>query len=216
MKKLILSLAVITILFSCSSDSNSNSNNPSNGNVEYEFTITINGIVHKINGNTANGYNDGSSSSSANNSCRSWIQGNFHGIFLSISDITESNHVNGNDISCSISLPSTHLGIIDAQVLISGEAMNSFVTSSSASSQNFVVTNGTNNTNSLTYNAMVNRVPLNITDLGTETIETGGDTVFGNSIKGNFSGTVYLQPSGVVSHTIPLQLTIDFKAIRFY
>jgi hypothetical protein len=59
-------------------------------------------------------------------------------------------------------------------------------------------------------------VPLNITDLGTETIGTGGDTVFGNTIKGNYSGTVYLQPIGVVSHSIPLQLTIDFKAIRFY
>ena len=54
MKKLILFLAVTTILFSCSSDSNSSNNNNNNSftnSMDYEFTITINGEVHKIKGN---------------------------------------------------------------------------------------------------------------------------------------------------------------------
>ena len=52
MKFKLLLLSFLTILSACNSDSNIN---PNAQNVDYEFTITINGLSHKIKGNTVNG-----------------------------------------------------------------------------------------------------------------------------------------------------------------
>ena len=69
-------------------------------------------------------------------------------------------------------------------------------------------------------------IPIVITDLGTPTTtKTPYDFLspynYGQTIKGNYSGTIYLQrcsnlgtSSGGCYYDIPVVLSIDFKALR--
>jgi hypothetical protein len=89
MKKIILIIAIIALSYSCSSsdDSNSSNDNPSNGNVNYEFTITINGEVHKVEGNTTNGIPIGSVNAGLNyinNECEVLNNGGQNGCLLKL------------------------------------------------------------------------------------------------------------------------------------
>ena len=205
MKKLILILTLTSLLFSCSNGGNaSSSNTPTTGNnVDYEFTITINGQVNKVKGNTANGIPMGQAGpyfngySYINNSCN-WTTSNPY-VVLKINDVTASNYVSGQTIYCQILLQNALLGTCQGLVGLSGGPLNSLSNSASFSFQNYL--------------------PINITDLGTTpTINAlnGAISSFGNSIKGNYSGTIDLTVmtnSGTVIH-YPAQISIDFKAVR--
>ena len=69
-----------------------------------------------------------------------------------------------------------------------------------------------------------NKLPINITDLGTGTIYPQTPPLpyynFGQTLKGNYSGTIYLRShsnsNGIGVCDIPVQLSIDFKALRMY
>ena len=118
MKKLILLLTIITLSFSCSSDSNSNSNNPSNGNVNYYFKIKINGVEHKVQGNTSGFAVGNDNTSDLNpNTCEAQVAG---GISLSfvIADITRPNYVSGQNLAISLAIPNCHVGLNEATLTI--------------------------------------------------------------------------------------------------
>ncbi len=219
MKKIILLLAFVSILSSCSNGGNaSSSNTPTTGNnVDYEFTITINGQVNKIKGNTANGipmgqavpYSNGYSY--INNSCH-WTTNNPF-VLLKINDVTASNFITGQNMYCSIMLQNALLGICQGQVTLAGGAFDSVATSLGAViNGGWSVTNGANGSSN-------HYLPINITDLGTIPTTNGGAySGFGNTFKGNYSGTIYLprinnSSTGLV-YDIPVQLSIDFKAVR--
>lgn len=62
-------------------------------------------------------------------------------------------------------------------------------------------------------------IPVVITDLGTtKTLSNNGSWYsFGQTIKGNYSGTIYLwrlASGSDIFYDIPVQFSIDFKALR--
>ena len=101
MKFKLLLLSFLTILSACNkSDSNIN---PNAQNVDYEFTITINGLSHKIKGNTVNGI------PMTPNSC--WASNPSGLVSLKIKDVSASNYIIGQVLGCTISLPNLDLGL---------------------------------------------------------------------------------------------------------
>jgi hypothetical protein len=211
MKKYIL-LAFVSLLISCSNDNDSSSNPTKVKNVEYEFTITINGQVNKIKGNTADGIPMGQAGpyfngySYINNSCN-WTTSNPF-VVLKINDVSASNYVSGQNMYCSIMLQNTLLGTCQGMVTLSGGAFDSVATSLGAPRWNWSITNGATGFS-------INYLPINITDLGTiPTTNTGAISSFGSTFKGKYSGTVYLMNATNGHFTIPVQLSIDFKAVR--
>jgi len=219
MKKLILLLTIIALSFSCSSDSNSNSNNASNGNVDYEFTITINGEVHKVKGNSSNGIPSGAPGvGNISNKCLSINNSSFGAsVQLGINDVTTSNYISGQNMQIIITLPNPLLGTNQAAISFTGNYFDTLATSLgsnylrflSISSALVTVNGGSTNSN----------IPIIITDLGTPTtlVNNGLTYSFGQTIKGNYSGTIYLSRlvNGVgIFYDIPVSLSINFKALR--
>ena len=222
MKKLILLLTIVSILFSCSSDNNNLSNNNGNSftnSMDYEFTITINGEVHKIKGNTVNGIPNGyinSTSHTINNKCFALIGSQSSVIsYFAINDITAPNYISGQNLECQISFPNLLLGSNQAIVNFNGGYFQTLATSLGALNFFFLTTSG-----ALSNNQTINRIPISITDLGTGTIYPQTPPLpyynFGQTLKGSYSGTVYLQNPNNGQFTIPVQLSIDFKAVRYY
>ena len=222
MKKLILLLTIVSILFSCSSDNNNLSNNNGNSftnSMDYEFTITINGEVHKIKGNTVNGIPNGyinSTSHTINNKCFAGIGSQSTVIsYFAINDVTAPNYISGQNLECQIYFPNLLLGSNQAMVNFNGGYFQTLATSLGALNFFFLTTSG-----ALSNNQTINRIPISITDLGTGTIYPQTPPLpyynFGQTLKGSYSGTVYLQNPNNGQFTIPVQLSIDFKAVRYY
>jgi len=218
MKKIILLISFTSLLFSCSNGGNasSNNNNPTSGtNVDYEFTITINGQIHKIKGNTTNGVPSGASSMyNTTNQCLVYNSGLYPIVYLKINDVSAPNYISGQNLECRISLPNLLMGTNQAQIMFIGSYFDSLYTSAGYSSPNFYNFQTTNGT----YNSSIaNKLLINITDLGTNT--TNIFTAIGQTLKGNYSGTIYMErglSSGAQVCDIPVTLSIDFKAIRNY
>lgn len=233
MKKIILLLIFTTLLHSCSSDSSSSSNNNGNNNggnngnsftnsMDYEFTITINGEVHKVKGNTTNGIPKGTvftGTNYINNQCEIISAGVQKIVYLKINDLTTSNYISGQNMECQITLPNLLLGINEAQVLFNGSYFDSVSTSLGAYSQGsgisfywFQSISGPSNS------TFSRKIPITITDLGTTSSNTNNPGYiynFGQTVKGNYSGTIYLS-SNLTNYNIPVQISIDFKALRNY
>ena len=229
MKKLVLLSIFTSLLFSCSSDSSSSSSNNGNNNgnsftnsMDYEFTITINGEVHKVKGNTTNGIPKGSVQSASlnwiNNQCEVLDTAGQKWVYLKINDITAANYLSGQNLECRISFPNLLSGTNQAQIYFYGSYITNLFTSLSPTNSNVWQT-----TNGLYNQSISNKLPINITDLGTGTIYPQTPPLpyynFGQTLKGNYSGTIYLRrmtSSGNVTYDIPVQLSIDFKALRMY
>jgi hypothetical protein len=220
MKKLFLLLAFVSILYSCSNGGNASSSN-NNGNsftnsMDYEFTITINGQVNKIKGNTTNGIPVSSNYSAlheVNNSCVVRDGGNsIKHTILEIDDVTTNNYISGQNISCQIDFSNLLLGINQANVYFTGGYVQTLATSLGAA--NFI---GFQTTSGASNPLNQHILPINITDLGTTSSDyTGPPYTFGQTLKGNYSGTIYLFSTTDGQYTIPVQLSIDFKALRMY
>ena len=220
MKKIILLISFTSLLFSCSNGGNasSNNNNPTSGtNVDYEFTITINGQIHKIKGNTTNGVPSGVSDMyNTTNQCQAINAGGLGPcVYLKINDVSAPNYISGQNLECRINLPNLLMGTNQAQVMFYGSYFDSLYTGSGytpiTNNYLFQTTNGTYNSSS------ANKLLINITDLGTNT--TNIYSAIGQTLKGNYSGTIYLKrslSSGAQVCDIPVILSIDFKAIRNY
>ena len=222
MKKLILFLAVTTILFSCSSDSNSNSNNPSNGNVNYYFKIKINGVEHKVQGNTS-GFAVGNDNTSDQNpnTCEAYIdQG--ASLLFKIADITRPNYVSGQNLYINLSIPNCQVGLNEATLAIQNSPVwNDFVLSPTNNpiicgyfgpgACPFVENSGLycgNTSASCQYplwQSYVGKITVNITDMGTPSEDSPTNSPsnyyfnYGNTVKGSFNGPIYFGNSSMNS-----------------
>ena len=231
MKKLILFLTILSLLCSCSSDNNNSSNNNGNSfsnSMDYEFTITINGEVHKVKGNTTNGIPKGyiqSLTNYINNECEIIsIPGQTQKILtLKINDVTASNYISGQNLECRITFPNLLMGTNQATVRFLGAYFDTVSSNLGA----FNLGNGTGisgfqTINGISNSSILNIIPITITDLGTTSTNPNvwSPTTpfsFGETLKGNYSGTIYLpQNNNINSYNIPLQISIDFKALRMY
>jgi uncharacterized protein YxeA len=233
MKKLILLLTIITLLYSCSSDSNSNSNNPSNGNVNYYFKIKINGVEHKVQGNTSgfavgniNVYNQNP------NNCYASI-GTTTSLFFTIADITKPNYISGQTLQLIVQIPNCHLGLNQADVInLTSPVFSDFYSNSGSNSSGiFVENSGLYCGGPLSlcqyplWQSFTNKITINITDLGTPT-ESNSTTPsinlinYGNTFKGSFNGPIYYGTSStssgvqVFNMNIPMQFSMEFEAYR--
>ena len=233
MKKLILLLTVITILFSCSSDSNSNSNNPSNGNVDYYFKIKINGVEHKVQGNTS-GFavnNNDNDFDNNPNACQAQI-GTTTSLFFKIADITRPNYISGQALWMQVSIPNCQVGLNQANLgYITSPVWDDFVQNSSETNGVFVENSGLYYITNFycqgpLLSQFVGKITINITDMGTPTqYPSSNPSVYlynyGSTVKGNFNGPIYYGTSSINSGcgqinnmNIPMQFSMEFEAYR--
>lgn len=220
MKKLILLLTFIPLLFSFSDNSNSINklNNHSAPFRRYEFTITINGEVHKIKGNAfsgipnGNGYFPGNPTQRVSpNTCIASNFGIEKTVSLAINDVTANNYESGQNLTCAIALPNLLLGVNKANITFSGAYFDSLGETLGSKNFNFQTVSGAPD------NSKLGKLPITITDLGqAPTIDRMRFYSFGETLKGSYSGTIYLKNTSDGNFTIPVQLSIDFKAIRMY
>jgi hypothetical protein len=219
MKKIYTLIVVLTIgLFhSCSTNNDTSSGN--NG-VNYEFTITINGVVHKVKGNSRDGIPSAALGVVGNisNKCVSINNSSFGGsVQLGINDVTTPNYISGQNMQIIINLPNPLLGTNQAAISFTGNYFDTLATSLGSNYLGFMSVSSTLVTvNGVSPN---NNIPIIITDLGTPTtlVNNGATYSFGQTIKGNYSGTIYLSRlvNGVgIFYDIPVTLSIDFKALR--
>jgi hypothetical protein len=223
MKKIITLVLIITfgIFSSCTTN---NDTSAGNNNVEYEFTITVNGQVHKVKGNTRDGIPTATSGAGyISNKCISVNNSAFGAsVQLGINDVTTPNYISGQNMQIIITLPNPLLGTNQASISFSGNYFDTLASSlgaytntgfNSYSSTLVAVNGGSRNT----------IIPFVISDLGTPTtlVNNGSTYSFGQTIKGNYSGTIYLNrcsnlgtSNGGCYYDIPVQLSIDFKAVR--
>jgi hypothetical protein len=211
MKKLVLLLTIITLSYSCSSDSNSNSNNPSNGNVNYYFKIKINGVEHKVQGNTSDDNNQ--------NGCSASV-GSTTVLGFSINDITSPNYISGQYLSIGVTITNCHVGLNQANIYISSPVKDAFY-QPLAPTSDIVENSGLYclTVSSLPYplfSTYANKITINITDMGTP----NGPQGFGNTFKGSYNGPIYfgnmtlMNNLNVFNMNIPMQFSMEFEAYR--
>lgn len=218
MKKIIFILAVVSYLYSCSNGGNvssSNNNNSSNGNVDYYFKIKINGVEHKIQGNTSDlgGYNP--------NVCSANI-GTTTVLTFIIADVTRPNYVSGQNLQVQVHIPNCHVGLNQATIYINNSpVLDSFhVNSGTTGFYAWVENSGLyciNTNNCPSYlSSYTNKITLNVTDMGTP----AQGLLYGNTFKGSYNNTVYFTNGAVsvntqnINFNIPMQFSIDFEAYR--
>lgn len=226
MKKSILFLAIASLFLSCSgSDSSGNSSgNSFTNSMDYEFTITVNGEAHKVKGNTTDGMPTAFGyPHEINNQC-AVINSTEKSVMLKINDVTAVNYISGQNLECRIILPNLLMGINQAQVMFFGSYFDSIYTNLGYTNPtqgncNFSIVRGG------AFYSVNNKLPITITDLGTNTTIPQTPPLpyfnFGETIKGNYTGTIYLwrqqSPStGTFIYDVPVSLSIDFKALRMY
>lgn len=233
MKKLILFLAFISLSLGCSSDSdsNSNSNNPSNGNVNYYFKIKINGVEHKVQGNTGgfavginNTYNQNP------NNCYAQI-GTTTILLFTIADITKPNYVSGQTLQLLVQIPNCQLGLNQADMTtFLSPVRDNFLQNPNAQFSPFVEASGLYCGSPSTLcqypAASFGKITINVTDLGTPTVSnstTPNNNLlnYGNTFKGSFNGPIYYGTSSTNSNfqtiynmNIPMQFSMEFEAYR--
>jgi hypothetical protein len=195
--------------------------------MDYEFTITINGEVHKVKGNTTNGIPKGmvqSLTNYINNQCEVFQNGVQKVVYLKINDITAPNYISGQNLECQIHLPNLLLGTNEATIYFSGGYFDTIASNLGAYS--FGSGSGFSYFQSISgpfNSSLQKKIPITITDLGTTSTNPTlwSPTTpynFGQTVKGNYSGTIYLSSnnSALTNYNIPVQISIDFKALRMY
>ena len=226
MKKSILFLTIASLFLSCSNSDSSGGGN-SAGNVDYFFNININGVEHKVQGNTS-GFGTGINGNIYMlnpNVCQATISTTTMVEFM-IADITKPNFISGQSLLFQLYIPNCHIGQNRAYVMISQSPLyDSFrlnLPLNTGRVLGFVQNSGFYNTGSNSYLDFMNYITVNITDMGTSTgPNTGNQLVqlynYGNTLKGNFTGPVYFPSTDTMAGyncNIPMQLNISFSAYR--
>lgn len=218
-------LSFTTFFLSCSSESNSTNNNGNSfaNSMDYEFTININGEVHKVKGNTTNGIPYGTVNAAVNlinNQCIINDNSGQKFMYLQINDVTTPNYISGQNMLCQLNTNNLLMGSTLFSVALSGSYFSTLFTSlGSTAGVSWQTVSGPQD-----YN-IAGKLPINITDLGTGTLYPQTPPLpyynFGQTLKGNYSGTIYLSNhylngSGVRIYDIPVPFSINFKALRMY
>jgi hypothetical protein len=192
-KILIINIAFL-LLQSCSSSesSPSSSSDANSRNVDYEFNLTIDNNTYKVRGNTKD---DAGFRGPVKNLCTAngaWS------IKLSITDVTYWNYLSGNPKSLFLSSSTFFVKGIN------------YLNTDLGFYKMYNAAPGTAATD--------DRIPVNITDLGTPSTGTLGtsDYKYGNTLKGNYTGVMYTIPAGSNRATTPHNVSFDFKAVRLY
>ena len=225
-------------------NNNTNSANTSSQPIiDYEFTVNLNGVTHKIKGKIPDSYPFGNSitgnSDSCGNVCKALISNSIgtH-VSLEIDDTLAINYINGGMLEIQIrffsslnpldninlgnnyveiwlannSGPSTLGGITYLDSLMSsiGVPTSAGVYGVSSTAGDFTpvelnISDLGTASNMITYP----NLPLNVCD------PIGSLYTFGETVKGNFSGNVFVGPALGNAYDNSLFLEIDFQSIRY-
>jgi hypothetical protein len=183
--------------------------------VDYYFKIKINGVEHKVQGNTS-----GLAAAYNPNLCKATI-GTTTFLDFQIADITKSNYVSGQNLLVLVSIPNCHLGLNQAQLSIQSPVLDAFKSSVLPYASDIFVENsglyGAYSNQSNSYTLYSNKITLNVTDMGTS---PSASSPFGSTFKGSYNGTVYFTNDSVggntqsISFDIPMQFSMEFEAYR--
>ncbi|WP_396192537.1 hypothetical protein [Flavobacterium sp.] len=232
MKNNILLLTMSLFFLSCSSDSNPDNNNSvdNNNNIDYDFSIKINGITHNVQGNTDNfGENNLNMFTLNPNNCYAQV-GTTTILRFTVADITRPNFITGQNLEIQLSIPNCHVGENEATLsFLTSPVLDAFRASLNGNYTGATVENSglycsIGAGSSCTYPQLSNnKITINITDMGSSTIQNTGSEIinditnYGNTLKGNFSGPLYVSTDltgSVVTCTTPLQFSMSFSAYR--
>ena len=207
---------------SCEEEAKLSPTSSSANPVDYEFTIKLNGVSHKIQGNTSitvpiggvgsNGCYAASFSSSGTS------------IMLDLNDASATNYITGQILGFNISFDNLLLGNSIANVSSSSLGTNSYMSSFINNTLVGAYNNGSFLQISSTATLDATPTPLTfiITDLGTPTVQNPMPTsisdmyIWGETLKGSFSGTVFAKSNiSPRPFDVPFQLEISFEVIRY-
>jgi hypothetical protein len=216
-KNILLFLVLIFSFFSCEEETKSSAVNP----IDYEFTVKLNGVSHRIQGNTSMSVPIAGIGS---NSCYSSSMSTMgKSLQLELNDPSASNYVSGQNISFLLSFENLLLGNSLATVASVNYGANSYLSS-------FIDGLGAYNNSSIfrissAPTSDYTPIPLtfDILDLGTPSVQNPNPTtsfsdmyIWGEALVGSFSGTVYAQSGSILgNYDIPFQLEISFEVIRY-
>ena len=202
MKKL-LYLFLTVLIVACSGEDSNNSNNNSNNsnNVDYFFEVEFGGVINRVQGNisTTNNF-------ITKNKCYTAIVPQW-ATSLSISDITDVSYVSGQTMNLFLVLDDAQLGSNTGRISqLSGSYISDYLISIGSlpgTGANFKEY-GTGDMGVITN--------INVTDLGTQPINTGVD--FGETLKATYQGVLYFYNQDTGEFDLPEPLRIEFSAVR--
>ena len=188
--------------------------------MDYRFTIKLNGDTHSIQGITSS-TNVPLAGFAGSNMCYATKSITSASVTLAINDVSASNYLNGQNLSLNISFPNLLLGNSLANVSFTNFDPNSYI----SSFFNSIGAGSFSQISSTSVSSISNITPLtfNITDLGTPTVQNTNPSSanindwydWGETLKGNFNGTVYARSSSGSEYNVPFQLEIDFEVLRY-
>lgn len=202
-------ISLTSILTSCNQNNPQPNPNPNttSANSIWKFKFTINGTTYKAEGNNTNDYNGG------DNFCYASGTNEIKEIYMRINTLNPASYISGGFGAAAITIDNPILGTnpLTSCALISIPWYNNNLPITSPSYDGYSLTlNGPKLLNSNVTSLGI-RLPINITDIGTPGNNDG--ITFGNPIKGNYSGTIYVK-SGGSNYDTPVTIDIDFVALR--
>ena len=207
---------------SCEEEAKLSPTSSSANPVDYEFTIKLNGVTHKIQGNTSITVPIGGIGSNGCYSSNQFSLG--HSIMLDLNDASASNYVSGQNLSFLIAFDNLLLGNSVATVSSMNYGANSYLSSFINNTLVGAYNNGSffQISSTATLDATPTPLIFNIIDLGTPTVQNPMPTsisdmyIWGETLKGSFSGTVFAKSNiSPRPFDVPFQLEISFEVIRY-
>jgi len=215
---------------------------------DWTFSVTINGTTHKAEGTYIYPHWDVSTSPAYYFNLEFLYQADniayaqsTQSLELSMLDKSESTYISGDHINITMSMNNLSLGVNDIGISFNNNTSQTILDeipfASSSVNQYWIY--GFQDTQGALSLPQTNQQPsyststfsINITDLGTQkgidNSNQWNNPIPGNTIKGNYSGTVYscdtvyyditTSPSSYYyEFNTPTQISIDFEAIREY
>ena len=206
MKTILYSFIALTTLFLASCTPNNPQPNPSpnttSANSNWKFKLTINGNTYRA---------EGSGLNLNSNYCHASGSAGSYSVSAIINDITASSYICGGLGGFTMLLQNQVLGVnpiancsIGSVVWINNNLPTAFGAGYSYSLNGTIVPNS--------IGASHLRLPLTITDLGSP--GNNDYITFGNPLKGNYTGTVYMKSNPTSGFDTPVSIVLDFVALR--
>lgn len=207
MKTILYSFIALTTLFLTSCTPNNPQPNPSpntsSSNSNWKFKLTINGSTYRA---------EGSLYTPNSNYCLVLGSGGTYVVSCFINDLTAPSFISGSQGSALINLQYPVLGVNPIAYCNIGSVpwINNNLPTNALISGYSLTLNGTMVPNSIGASHL--RLPVTITDLGSP--GNNDYITFGNPLKGNYTGTVYMKSNPASGFDTPVSIALDFVALR--
>ena len=203
MKNLLYILLVLPLVFACDDE---NDNNGSQNNDYWRLKFTIDGVTHE-----AKGYGLFESNLNLQNAAYSLTSSPTWLLTFRITDPSSSSYISGSNGDAQIQIGNPSSGVVMCPTYGSwfqdaSDAGGGYIGYGYSLTQGGSIVDGSNG-------GLGPVLPITLTDLGSA---GNGSWEGGTSIKGAYSGTIYLAPLSNITlgYTIPMDIDIEFEALR--